>query len=63
MASKPITSCKRYSVKFRDLNNNKHELGFYALDAYEARQLACEFNNYLRNHPNNIEKISLKLPA
>ena len=60
MSSRPISSCKRYSVSYRDLANQKHELGFYAIDAFEARQLAIEFNKFVREHPNSIDKISLK---
>ncbi len=60
MSSRPITSCKRYAVSYRDLNNNRHELGFYAIDAFEAKQLAIEFNKFVREHPNCIDKISLR---
>tara|TARA_B100000945_G_C20324628_1_gene569357 strand:+ start:786 stop:983 length:198 start_codon:yes stop_codon:yes gene_type:complete len=60
MSSRPISSCKRYAVTYRDLANQRHELGFYALDAYEARQLAIEFNTFVREHPNSIDRISLK---
>tara|TARA_Y100001968_G_scaffold106496_1_gene96289 strand:+ start:362 stop:559 length:198 start_codon:yes stop_codon:yes gene_type:complete len=60
MSSRPITSCNRYAVSYRDLANKRHELGFYALDAYEARQLAFEFNKFVRDHPNSIERISLR---
>ena len=60
MSSRPITSCKRYAVSYRDLANNRHELGFYAIDAFEARQLAIEFNKFVRDHPNSIDKISLR---
>ena len=60
MSSRPITSCKRYAVSYRDLANKRHELGFYAIDAFEARQLAIEFNKFVREHPNSIERISLR---
>ena len=60
MSSRPITSCKRYTVSYRDLANKKHELGFYAIDAFEARQLAIEFNKFVRDHPNSIDRIALK---
>ena len=60
MSSRPITSCKRYAVSYRDLANKRHELGFYAIDAFEARQLAIEFNKFVREHPNSIDRISLK---
>ncbi len=60
MSSRPISSCNRYSVIYRDLANNRHELGFYAMDAFEARLLAIEFNKFVRDHPNSIDRISLK---
>ena len=60
MSSRPITSCKRYAVSYRDLANKKHELGFYAIDAFEARLLAIEFNKFVREHPNSIDRISLR---
>lgn len=60
MSSRPITSCNRYSVSYRDLANNRHELGFYAKDAFEARLMAFEFNKFVREHPNSIDRISLK---
>ncbi len=60
MSSRPITSCKRYAVSYRDLANKRHELGFYAIDAFEARQLAIEFNKFVREHPNSIDRISLR---
>ncbi len=60
MSSRPISSCKRYSVSYRDLSNKTHELGFYAIDAYDARLLAIEFNKFIREHPNCIDRISLR---
>ena len=60
MSSRPISSCNRYAVSYRDLSNNRHELGFYARDAFEARQLAIEFNKFVREHPNSIDRISLR---
>ena len=60
MPSRPITSCKRYAVSYKDFSNKRHELGFYAIDAFEARQLAIEFNKFVRDHPNSIDSISLR---
>ena len=60
MPSRPITSCKRYAVSYRDLANNRHELGIYAIDAFEARLLAIEFNKFVREHSNSIDRISLR---
>ena len=60
LSSRPITSCKRYAVSYRDLANKRHELGFYAIDAFEARQLAIQFNKFVREHPNSIDRISLR---
>ena len=60
MSTRPISSCRRYTVSYRDLANKRHELGFYAVDAYEARLLAMEFNKFVREHPSSIDRISLK---
>ena len=60
MSTRPISSCRRYTVSYRDLANKRHELGFYAVDAYEARLLAMEFNEFVREHPSSIDRISLK---
>ena len=60
MPTRPISSCNRYTVSYRDLANKKHELGFYAVDAFEARLLAMEFNEFVREHPRSIDRISLR---
>jgi len=60
MSSKPITSCKRYAVSYRNSANKSHELGFYSIDAFEARQLSIVFNKFFREHPNSIDRISLR---
>ena len=48
---------KPYTVHYRDLQNIRIENCFYALDAYEARTLAMEFNKYIFEHPNSIDLI------
>ena len=48
---------KPYTVHYRDLQNLRLENCFYALDAYEARTLAMEFNKYIFEHPNSIDLI------
>ena len=48
---------KPYTVHYRDLQNIRIENCFYALDAYEARTLAMEFNKYIHAHPNSIDLI------
>ena len=48
---------KPYTVHYRDLQNIRLENCFYAIDAYEARKLAMQFNNYIKQHPNSIELI------
>ena len=60
MSSRPISSCNRYLVSYKDFANRRHELGFYARDAFEAKMLAIEFDHFVREHPNCIDKISLK---
>lgn len=51
------TSLKPYTVFYRDFENLRLETCFYALDAYEARTLAMEFNKYIKDHPNSIDLI------
>ena len=48
---------KPYTVHYRDLQNIRLENCFYACDAYEARTLAIQFNNFIKQHPNSIELI------
>ena len=55
MDNKPIL--KPYTVHYRDFHNLRLENCFYALDAYEARTLAMEFNKYISEHPNSIDLI------
>ena len=52
-----MTVRKPYTVRFRTPENRILENCFYASDAYQARLLAIEFNHYIKNHPNRIEKI------
>ena len=48
---------KPYTVHYRDFKNLRLENCYYALDAYEARTLAMEFNKYIHDHPNSIDLI------
>ena len=49
---------KPYTIRYRDLHNQKLENCFYARDAFEARLLAMEFNKYINDHPNCIDLIT-----
>ncbi len=51
------TYLKPYTVHYRDFRNLRLENCFYALDAFEARTLAMEFNKYIFEHPNSIDLI------
>ena len=48
---------KPYTVHYRDFKNLRKENCFYAIDAYEARTLAMEFNKYIHQNPNCIDLI------
>ena len=48
---------KPYTVRYRAFNNERLENCFYACDAFEARSLAMEFNDYIHDHPNSIDHI------
>ena len=50
-----------YTVYYRDFQNNRSENCFYALDAYEARTLAMEFNKFIFEHPNSIDLIRCEI--
>ena len=50
-------SLKPYTVHYRNFQNIRLENCFYALDAFEARTLAMEFNKYIHEHPNSIDLI------
>ncbi len=52
-----ISDLKPYTVHYRDFQNIRLESCFYAFDAYEARTLAMELNNYINDHPNSIDLI------
>lgn len=56
--SEAFMSARRpYTVRFRTPDNNTLENCFYATDAFQARLLAMEFNRYINDHPNRIDKI------
>ena len=46
-----------YTVRHKTSNGEKLESCFYATDAFEARLLAMELNDYIRQHPNCIDSI------
>ncbi len=46
-----------YTVHYRTTENRRMESCFYALDAFEARLLAMEFNQHVKEHPNSIDLI------
>ena len=58
--SLPLRVNDRAQALHRSLQNTENRIlenCFYASDAYQARLLAIEFNHYIKNHPNRIEKI------
>ena len=52
-----MTERRPYTVRFRTPDNATLENCFYATDAFQARLLAMEFNRYINDHPNRIDKI------
>ena len=60
MSSTPISSCKKYILSYKDSTNNIHEIGFYALDAYDCLMLAKESSTYIHDYPNSVVKIQQK---
>ena len=60
MSSTSIKSCKKYLLSYKDSSNNMHQLGFYALEAYDCLILAREFNSYFNDHPRFVVSIKIK---
>ena len=60
MSSTSIKSCKKYLLSFKDASNNTHQLGIYAIDAYECLILARKFNSFINDHPNSVTRIQKK---
>ena len=60
MPSTPIKSCNKYILSYKDSSNNTHELGFYALNAYDCLMLARGFNSYVHDNPSSVVRIKQK---
>ena len=60
MPSTPIESCNKYVLSYKDSLNKTHEVGFYALDAYDCLILAKEFNSYVHDNPGSVTRIQQK---
>ena len=56
----PIKLCKKYLLSYKDSSNNTHQLGIYALDAYDCLMLAKQFNTFINDHPNSVTRIQQK---
>ena len=50
----------KYKVKYHDCQRLSHEHFIKAKDSFSARCIAIEEIEYLRGHPNAIEKISIE---
>ena len=61
MHSKNIKSFKKYLLSYKDSSNNIHQLGIYALDAYDCLMLAREFNSFINDNPNSVTRIQQKV--
>ena len=55
MSLTPIKSCKKYLLSYKDTSNKLHQLGIYALDAYDCLMLAEQFNSFINDHPNSVQ--------
>ena len=58
--SSSIKSCKKYLLSYQDTLNNTHQLGIYALDAYDCLMLAKQLNSFIKDHPNSVTRIQQK---
>jgi len=52
-----VTDRRPYTVRYRTSDNSTLDNCFYASDAFQARLLGIECNNYIKDHPNRIVKI------
>ena len=52
-----MSTRRPYTVRYRTPENTTLESCFYATDAFQARLLAMEFNRYIHDHPNRIDRI------
>ena len=50
-------SCPHYTLSWHDQQNEHHEIGEYAEDAFEAVRHAREDVPYLQEHPFSLESI------
>ena len=50
---------KSYRVSYRDDQSVRHEVSTYAKDSFDAKLLAMKSVEYLSEHPNAIDNISL----
>ena len=60
MSSTPIKSCKKYLLSYKNATNNTHQLGIYALDAYDCLMFAKQFSSFIKDHPNSVTRIQQK---
>jgi len=60
MPSTPINSCNKYLLSYKDSSNKTHEVGFYALDAYDCLMLARKFKSYVHENPGSVIRIQQK---
>ena len=52
-----MSTRRPYTVRYRTPENTTLESCLYAMDAFQARLLAMEFNAYIKQHPNCIDSI------
>ncbi|MEC8442285.1 MAG: hypothetical protein VXZ59_08200 [Cyanobacteriota bacterium] len=57
-----MSTRRPYTVRYRTPENTTLESCLYAMDAFQARLLAMEFNRYIHDHPNRIDRIVSENP-
>ena len=60
MPLKPIKSCNKYLLSYKDSLNNIHQINFYARDSYDFLPLPKEFNSHLNHDPSSVIRIQQK---
>ena len=60
MPSKPIKSCNKDMLSYKDSLKNAHHIGFYTEDEYDCLMLAREFNSLIHDYPGSVIRIQKK---
>lgn len=60
MNTSKLMENRQYVVRYRDSQSKFHEFSTQARDSYEARLVAIENVDFIHQHPNSIDCITLE---